>query len=70
MDYRRNDYDVSIALAEVKSGELAETKGLPVDNKDVEVYVWGNPNEDDYTNKFDIAYKDINNATCDNEGEN
>lgn len=56
------DYPIDLCLAEVVSGELAETYKLPAENKDVFVYIYGDASDDGYTSKNIIAYRDICNA--------
>lgn len=57
--YEKDGYQIDLALAEVKSGELAETVGMPADNKDVELYVFADTHTEDYTQKNVIKYDDI-----------
>lgn len=61
--YEINGYLVDVALAEVMRGELAEASGLPSDNKDVTVYLWEDPYQEDYTKKATLKYEDLNSAT-------
>lgn len=41
-------------LAEVASGDLAEAKGLPRDNRSIDLYLWGDIHEEDYTDAIRI----------------
>lgn len=41
-------------LAEVVSGDLAEAKGLPRDNRSIDLYLWGDIHEEDYTDAVRI----------------
>lgn len=47
--------EIDLCCAEVKGDGLA---GKP-DNKDIDVYLWGDPYTEDYTEKVSIANKDI-----------
>lgn len=59
---------IDLALTEVKRGELAVIDGLPEDNKDIDLYVYSDPHDEDYTEKIHIAFNDIAEAlSCDEE---
>lgn len=47
------------ALSEVKRGELAESSGYPADNKNVDLYIWGDPYNEDYTEKLSFSYESL-----------
>lgn len=57
--YKCQDSIFDLALAEVKRGELARIKGLPEDNKDISLFVYGNPAQEDYTDCIQISYDEI-----------
>lgn len=63
--YECNDNIIDLALAEVKSGQLAETDGLPSDNKDIDLYTYSDPYNEDYTAKNHITYNSITDALND-----
>ena len=52
---------IDLAMAEVKQGELAENEGLPADgtNKRVDLYVWGNPATEDYTERLELSLDSV-----------
>lgn len=60
--YEYNGDIIDLSLAEVKSGQLAETYGLPSDNKDIDLYTYSDPYNEDYTAKNHIAYNSITDA--------
>jgi hypothetical protein len=64
-----------LALAEVKKGELAENSGLdPENNKDIDLYVFGDQTTEDYSEKISLSYDKFKEITddgqyCDSEIE-
>lgn len=54
-----NDNISDLAMAEVKRGELAEIDHLPADNKDVSLYVYGDPLDENYTEKIQLSYENL-----------
>lgn len=54
---------IDLCMAEVKGGELAEVSGLAPENKDPDLYVYGDVYQEDYTEKIHIPWTDINSAT-------
>lgn len=63
--YEYNDYQIDLAFAEVRAGELAEIANLSADNKDVDLYIYENPYSEDYTSKKTISHTDIQKALSD-----
>lgn len=59
IDYKYNDTVIDLALAEVKTGEYAETAGLPADNKDIDLYLYSDPHSEEYQRHVRIAYNDV-----------
>lgn len=60
LSYRTDDGIVTdIACAEVKRGELAKVNGYPEDNKDVDVYVWGDLYSEDFSEHFSISHDEL-----------
>lgn len=57
--YEKDGDLIDLALAEVKSGELAEIANQEPDNKDIDPYVFANPETEDYTNRYHIPYDKI-----------
>lgn len=57
--YDKDDYPVDLALAEIRKGELAKQENRPVNNKDIDIYVWSDPFDEDYTRNFLIKNSDI-----------
>ena len=53
---------VDLCFAEIKKGELAETAHLSSDNKDIDLYTYGNVYSEEYTNKETIKYEDLRKA--------
>lgn len=53
---------IELVTVEVKRGELAETHGLPENNMDVDIYLYENPYDDDYTQEARVSYNDIRNV--------
>ena len=57
--YEKDVDMIDLALAEVKSGELAEVANLKPDNKDIDLYVFSDPETEDYTDRYRIPYDKI-----------
>lgn len=57
--YDADNFPMDLCMAEVKKGDLAEVKGLPRDNKDIDLYLWTNPYSEDYTEVRTVSYKDM-----------
>ena len=57
--YEKDGDMIDLALAEVKSGELAEVANLKPDNKDIDLYVFSDPETEDYTDRYRIPYDKI-----------
>ena len=57
--YEKDGDLIDLALAEVKSGELAEVANLKPDNKDIDLYVFSDPETEDYTDRYRIPYDKI-----------
>ena len=57
--YEKDGSLIDLALAEVKSGELAEIANQKPDNKDIDLYVFADPETEDYTNRYRIPYDKI-----------
>lgn len=53
---------IDIALAEIKKGELAEVHNLASDNKDIDLYVYDDPYNEDFTIHKQIEYSEIESA--------
>lgn len=53
---------VDLCLAEIKKGELAEASHLNSDNKDIDIYTYGDIYSEGYTNKETIKYEDLRKA--------
>lgn len=60
--YDTEGFPMDLCMAEVKKGDLAEIKGLPRDNRDIDIYLWANPYSDDYTEVHTVLYEDVVNA--------
>lgn len=65
IDYKYNDTVIDLALAEVKTRELAEAASLPTDNKDIDLYLYSNPHKEDYQEHVRVRYDDIADALAD-----
>lgn len=66
--YDKDNSPLDLSLAEIKKGELAENSGLDKDNQDIDLMVWSDPHNEDYTNSYRISHDDIENALeCDEE---
>ena len=66
--YDKDNSPLDLSLAEIKKGELAENSGLDKDNQDIDLMVWSDPHNEDYTNSYRISHDDIKNALeCDEE---
>lgn len=61
------DNYIDILYAEVKKGELAEVSGLDSDNNDVDVMIYENPYQEDYTRKFQLEHLDMENVLSEEE---
>lgn len=57
--YEKDGDMIDLALAEVKSGELAEVANPKPDNKDIDLYVFADPETEDYTDRYRIPYDKI-----------
>ena len=57
--YEKDGDLIDLALTEVKSGELAEVAKLKPNNKDIDLYVYADPETEDYTNHYRIPYDKI-----------
>lgn len=57
---------IDLISAEIKKGEFAKIFDLPQNNKDINLYVWSNPNSEDFTHKFSISHADIMQAMSEN----
>ena len=56
-----NGYEHELAFAEIKRGVLAEIKDKPADNRDIDLYVYPNTNDDkrvDYNYKYEELASD------------
>jgi len=53
----QNTFD--LLMAERKSGDLAEVHGLARDNEDIDLYVWDDITQEDYTYKYVVKKDDI-----------
>lgn len=53
---------IDLCGVEIKKGELAKANGLQEDNKDIDIYTYGDPYSEDYTDKTTIANEDIEKA--------
>lgn len=60
--YDKDGYPMDISLAEIKKGDLAQCYHLPEDNRDIDVMIWENPFDEDYTKKFTLKNSDIEKA--------
>ena len=56
--------EISLAMAKINRGELAVDSKIPEDNRDVELYAWGNIWDKDYTNKYTLDYSEMVQATA------
>lgn len=56
-------YDFDVALAEIKRGELATVHNMPADNKNIDLYVFCNPEQEDYTYKTQMEYDAVMSVT-------
>lgn len=65
--YEHNKGVVDLSLSEIKIGDYAEMYNKSRDNKDVDIYVWGDAFSEDHTNKTTISYEDIKEALNDKE---
>ncbi len=52
------DLDLDLCCCEVKQGDLAKKP----DNKDIDIYVYGDPYTEDWTENVTIKYEDIENV--------
>ena len=50
---------LDLSFSEIKKDSLTEGEGLSLDNKDIDIYVWGDAFNEDYTEKVRLSYKDI-----------
>lgn len=57
--HNEENAEVNLALAEVKRGDLAECDGKPADNKDIDLYIWSDPREEDYQQRYTFSYEDL-----------
>lgn len=57
--YTKEDIPMDLSMAEIKQGELAKIAGLKEKNQDIDLYVWSNPYQEDYTIHDRIAFEDI-----------
>ncbi len=48
-----------LTAIEIKKGDIAEAYNLPEDNNNIDVRIWGNPYEEDYTHAITINGDDI-----------
>ncbi len=62
-----NKYD--LCMAERKTGDLAEVKGYDRDNEDVDIYMWDDITQEDYTYSSRIKKEDIDTVDEELEGE-
>lgn len=53
---------IDLALVEIKKGELAVAHKLKADNKDIDIYSYGDVYDEDFTRHDRIAYSDIEKA--------
>jgi hypothetical protein len=67
INYQYERSIIDLALAEVKSGELAETAGLPTDNKDIDLYLYSDANSEEYQEHVRMKYQDITGVFVDDE---
>lgn len=56
-------FPLDIALAEVKSDELAAASGLTWNNQDIDIYLYGDVYDDDWTQKVTLKYDELLDAT-------
>lgn len=54
-----DDPGIELTLAEVKAGELAISDGKPEDNRDVDLYIYGDPHDEDFTERLTLRAEDI-----------
>jgi hypothetical protein len=62
MYWYRGGSPMDLTMAEMKKGDLAKVNGLTADNKDIDVMVWGNPYEEDFTYKTTLRHEEMENA--------
>lgn len=63
INYRDEEKNlIDLCGVEIKKGELAKANGLQEDNKDIDIYTYGDPYSEDYTDKTTIAHEDIEKA--------
>jgi len=43
---------IDLAMSEIKKGELALNENLSEDNMDIDIYIWGNPFSEDYSQRM------------------
>lgn len=55
--YETPDTEFDLAMAEVKKDSLAIVHSLKPDNKDIDLYVWGDINTEDFTGYIRIPYE-------------
>lgn len=67
LGYLCGDDFFDLALAEIKKGELARAHKLPIHNRDIDMYIYGNPYDEDYTEHKYIKYADIKSVINDNQ---
>lgn len=62
MYYDKTGSPMDISLAEIKKGDLAQYNHLPENNRDVDVLIWEDPFDENYTKKFTLKNSDIEKA--------
>lgn len=67
--YATDNSPIDLTMAEIKKDELAEANNLPVDNKDIDLYLWTDAYTEEYTHNFRIKHTDILQALEDNQEE-
>lgn len=60
--HETDGYEIDIAMAEVKRGEIATMDKKPADNKDIDLYSYTDPYSEDYQRKDTIKFDDIKKA--------
>ncbi len=53
---------MDLCMTEIKKGDVAKMEGLNPDNRNIDIYTWADPFDEDYTRKDTINYNNIEQA--------
>lgn len=66
---KTTESEIDLCVAEVKKGVLAETNGKPADNEDIDIYVYGSPYCEDWSDMKTVKYTEIVDALSEEDAD-